>query len=53
VNSDWDANSEISSTEELSKEKKIPEGKTYLLNSKWLAVTGGGESSGLTDRSIE
>jgi len=37
VDSDWEANSEMSLTDELSKEEKFPEGKTYLLNSKQLA----------------
>jgi len=37
LDSDWEANSEMSLTDELSKEEKFPEGKTYPLNLKRLA----------------
>ena len=37
ANSDWEASSEVSSTEEQSEEEKFPQGRTYPLNSKRIA----------------
>ena len=45
-NSNWEASSKASSTEELLVEEEFPEGRTYPLNSKRLAVAGAGKETG-------